>query len=182
MGRVAQRQDRAQSLVGGMIQGLGMALLEGTWVDPRFGRFVNASMADYLVPVNADIRHIDAIWVDEADPHLNAIGARAREIPIIGTPAAVANAVYNATGPRVRELPITAEKLSGLAILGVVAERHHPPTQRPLRLEAAILSRMRSEVTSRSNWANDSRTFSVSRDERYVVLVEQPDQLGEVHQ
>ena len=56
-----------------MIQGIGMALLEGTWVDPRFGRFVNASMADYLVPVNADIRHIDAIWVDEADPHVNAI-------------------------------------------------------------------------------------------------------------
>jgi xanthine dehydrogenase YagR molybdenum-binding subunit len=112
VGRVLNAKTARSQLVGGMIQGMGMALLEGTVVDPRLGRFVNASMADYLVPVNADIRSIDAIWVDEVDPHVNAIGAKGLgEIPIIGTAAAVANAVYNATGIRVRELPITAEKL-----------------------------------------------------------------------
>ena len=153
-----------------------MALLEGTWVDPRFGRFGNASMADYLVPVNADIRHIDAIWVDEADPHVNAIGIRAREIPIIGTPAAVANAVYNATGLRVRELPIAAEKLSGLAILGVVAERHHAANPETFAFGGRDL------VAKALGGDLTLGTFSVSRDERYVVLVEQLDQLGEVRQ
>jgi xanthine dehydrogenase YagR molybdenum-binding subunit len=114
VGRVLNPKTARSQLIGGMIQGIGMALLEGTWVDLRFGRFVNASMADYLVPVNADIRHVEAIWVDEVDPHVNAIGAKGLgEIPIIGTAAAVANAVYNATGVRVRELPITAERLIG---------------------------------------------------------------------
>ena len=114
VGRVLNAKTARSQLVGGMIQGLGMALLEGTVVDSRLGRFVNASMADYLVPVNADIRSIDAIWVDEVDPHVNTIGAKGLgEIPIIGTAAAVANAVFNATGIRVRELPITAEKLIG---------------------------------------------------------------------
>jgi xanthine dehydrogenase YagR molybdenum-binding subunit len=112
VGRVLNAKTARSQLVGGMIQGLGMALLEGTVVDSRLGRFVNASMADYLVPVNADIRSIDAIWVDEVDPHVNTIGAKGLgEIPIIGTAAAVANAVFNATGIRVRELPMTAEKL-----------------------------------------------------------------------
>jgi xanthine dehydrogenase YagR molybdenum-binding subunit len=112
VGRVLNAKTAHSQLVGGMIQGVGMALLEGTVVDPRFGRFVNASMADYLVPVNADIRDVDAIWVDEVDLNVNTIGAKGLgEIPIIGTAAAVANAVYNATGTRVRELPITAEKL-----------------------------------------------------------------------
>jgi xanthine dehydrogenase YagR molybdenum-binding subunit len=112
VGRVLNAKTARSQLVGGMIGGIGMALLEGTWTDPRFGRFVNANMADYLVPVNADIRNVDAIWVDEADPHVNVIGAKGLgEIPIVGVAAAIANAVYNATGVRVRELPITSEKL-----------------------------------------------------------------------
>lgn len=112
VGRVLNPKTARSQLVGGMIGGIGMALLEGTFIDPRFGRFVNANMADYLVPVNADIRNVDAIWVDEADPHVNVIGAKGLgEIPIVGVAAAIANAVYNATGIRVRELPITSEKL-----------------------------------------------------------------------
>jgi xanthine dehydrogenase YagR molybdenum-binding subunit len=112
VGRVLNPTTARSQLVGGMIGGIGMALLEGTWIDPRFGRFVNANMADYLVPVNADIRNIDAIWVDEVDSHVNVIGAKGLgEIPIVGVAAAVANAVYNATGLRVRNLPITSEKL-----------------------------------------------------------------------
>jgi len=112
VGRVLNPKTARSQLVGGMIGGIGMALLEGTWIDPRFGRFVNANMADYLVPVNADIRNVDAIWVDEADPHVNEIGVKGLgEIPIVGVAAAIANAVYNASGVRVRELPITSEKL-----------------------------------------------------------------------
>jgi xanthine dehydrogenase YagR molybdenum-binding subunit len=115
-GRILNPKTARSQLIGGMIGGIGMALLEETRVDPHSGRFVNASMADYLVPVNADIRNVDAIWVDEVDPRLNPIGAKGLgELPIVGVAAAVANAVYNATGVRVRELPITVEKLLAVA-------------------------------------------------------------------
>jgi xanthine dehydrogenase YagR molybdenum-binding subunit len=111
-GRILNPKTARSQLIGGMIGGLGMALLEEQRIDPRFGRFVSASMADYLVPVNADIRNVDAICVEEVDPRLNPIGAKGLgEIPIVGVAAAVANALYNATGVRVRSLPITIDKI-----------------------------------------------------------------------
>jgi xanthine dehydrogenase YagR molybdenum-binding subunit len=111
-GRVLNRKTAHSQLVGGMIGGIGMALLEETRIDSRMGRIVNANIADYLMPVNADIRNVDAVILDEVDPHVNPIGAKGLgELPIIGVAAAIANAVYNATGVRVRELPINAEKL-----------------------------------------------------------------------
>jgi xanthine dehydrogenase YagR molybdenum-binding subunit len=111
-GRVLNPTTARSQLLGGMIGGLGMALLEETRVDPRVGRIVNASLADYLVPVHADIGSIEATWIDEFDVHASPIGAKGLgELPIVGVAAAIANAVYNATGVRVRELPISIEKV-----------------------------------------------------------------------
>jgi xanthine dehydrogenase YagR molybdenum-binding subunit len=111
-GRVLNPLTARSQLVGGMIGGLGMALLEETRVDPSAGRIVNASLADYLVPVNADIGSVEATWMDEVDLHASPIGAKGLgELPIVGVAAAIANAVYNATGVRVRDLPITIEKV-----------------------------------------------------------------------
>jgi len=89
-----------------------MALTEKTELDWTSGRAVNANLADYHVPVNADIGAIDITVLDTPDPHFNALGARGvGEIGIVGVAAAVANAVYHATGKRLRELPITPDKL-----------------------------------------------------------------------
>jgi len=89
-----------------------MALLEETVWDDRNARIVNANLADYHVPVHADIRHIDAFYVDEHDAHVNPIGAKGlAELSLVGVAAAVANAVYHATGKRIRDLPITSDKL-----------------------------------------------------------------------
>jgi xanthine dehydrogenase YagR molybdenum-binding subunit len=99
-------------LVGGIVWGIGMALLESSELDRRTGRLVNANFAEYHVPVNADIRNIDAIVVPGHDPYINSLGARGiGEIGITGVPAAISNAVYNATGRRVRKLPITLDDL-----------------------------------------------------------------------
>jgi xanthine dehydrogenase YagR molybdenum-binding subunit len=93
-----------------------MALEEETLVDPRTGRYVNADLAEYHVPVNADVGSIDVTLVDEVDPYVNPIGVKGiGEIGITGVAAAIANAVYNATGVRVRELPITLDKVLGEA-------------------------------------------------------------------
>lgn len=95
---------------GGIIMGLGLALMEETQFDERFGRIMNPSLAEYHVPVHMDVPAIDVIWTDIADPH--AMGAHGiGEIGITGTGAAVANAIYNATGKRIRDLPITLDKL-----------------------------------------------------------------------
>ena len=111
-GRVLNRKTAHSQLIGGMTGGIGMALLEETRIDPRMGRIVNSNIADYLMPVNADIRNLEAVLLEEVDTHVNPIGAKGLgELPIIGVAAAIANAVYNATGVRVRELPINAEKL-----------------------------------------------------------------------
>jgi xanthine dehydrogenase YagR molybdenum-binding subunit len=88
-----------------------MALREETLIDHRYGRIVNANIAEYLVPVNADVQDIKVIFVDELDDS-NPLGVKGvGEIGIVGVPAAIANAVYHATGKRVRELPITLDKL-----------------------------------------------------------------------
>jgi len=101
-------------LIGGMTMGVGMALMEQSVMDPRFGDFVNHDLADYHVPVCADVRDIDATWIDERDDDLNPMGSKGiGEIGIVGAAAAVANAVHHATGVRVRDLPITPDRLTG---------------------------------------------------------------------
>jgi xanthine dehydrogenase YagR molybdenum-binding subunit len=112
IGRVINPKTARSQALGGIIQGIGMALLEHTVYDRRNGRVVTDNLADYLVPVNADIAQIEPIFLDIPDPVINSVGARgAGEIPITGVAPAIANAVYHATGIRVRDLPITVEKL-----------------------------------------------------------------------
>lgn len=111
-GRIVNPKLAASQCIGGMVGGIGMALMEHTAVDPRDGRLVNASMADYLVPVNLDIGTLEAVFVDEEDPHVNALGVKGLgEIALVGIAPAVANAVFHATGRRIRELPIRIENL-----------------------------------------------------------------------
>lgn len=112
VGRLMNRKTGHSQLMGGMVWGLGMALLEKTEMDPRTGRAVNANLADYHVPTNADIQAIDIIVVDETDPQINSLGAKGiGEIGAVGVAAAIGNAVFHATGKRVRDLPITLDQL-----------------------------------------------------------------------
>jgi xanthine dehydrogenase YagR molybdenum-binding subunit len=98
--------------MGAMIWGISSALHEATEIDPRTARYVNDNLADYLVPVNADIQQIEVILVPEVDNDVNPAGVKGiGELGNVGTAAAVANAVYHATGVRVRQLPIRLEKL-----------------------------------------------------------------------
>ncbi|HEY8439988.1 MAG TPA: xanthine dehydrogenase family protein molybdopterin-binding subunit [Xanthobacteraceae bacterium] len=111
-GRILNPKLAASQIVGAVVGGIGMALHEETWCDHRFGRFMNHDFEKYHVPVNADIGSIDVIFVDENDTEINELGIKGvGEIGIVGTAAAVANAVYHATGKRVRDLPITIDKL-----------------------------------------------------------------------
>jgi xanthine dehydrogenase YagR molybdenum-binding subunit len=112
VGRILNPKTARSQLVGGMTMGIGMALHEESVVDARFGHFANHDFAEYHIPVNADVRDLDAIWIDEIDEHVNPMGAKGiGEIGITGAAAAIANAVHHATGIRVRELPITLDKL-----------------------------------------------------------------------
>ncbi|RJQ81774.1 xanthine dehydrogenase family protein molybdopterin-binding subunit [Pseudonocardiaceae bacterium YIM PH 21723] len=112
IGRVVNPKLAHSQAIGGLVGGIGMALLESTARDHRDGRIVNANMADYLVPVHADVPDLEAEFLDGADTASTPIGVKgAAELVIIGVPAAIANAVYNATGVRVRDLPITLDKL-----------------------------------------------------------------------
>ena len=104
------RRRRANS-GGGIIMGLGLALMEETQFDERSGRIMNPSLAEYHVPVHMDVPNIDVTWTDIPDPH-TPMGTRGiGEIGITGTGAAVANSIFNATGRRIRDLPITLDKL-----------------------------------------------------------------------
>jgi len=110
-GRILNPKTATSQFKGGMIMGIGMALTEETLLDPRNGRIMSASMADYHVPVHLDVPEIDVLWTDIPDPR-TPMGARGiGEIGIAGVAAAVANAVFNATGKRIRDLPITPDKL-----------------------------------------------------------------------
>jgi xanthine dehydrogenase YagR molybdenum-binding subunit len=92
--------------------GLSMALHEQSVLDPRFGDYVNHDFAEYHIATNADVGTIDVTWIDEEDRHFNPMGAKGLgEIGIVGTAAAIANAIYHATGIRVRTLPITLDTL-----------------------------------------------------------------------
>ncbi len=110
-GRIINPKTARSQLLGGMTMGLSMALYEASVVDPRFGDFVNHDFAEYHIATNADVGTIDVTWIDEEDPHVNPMGAKGiGELGIVGTAAAIANAVYHATGIRIRDLPITLDK------------------------------------------------------------------------
>ena len=111
-GHIVNPRTAHSQLMGGMIWGLSSGLLEQTEVDALRARYVNDNLADYLVPVCADIQKVDVIMVPEEDKEINPLGIKGvGELGIVGGSAALANAVYNATGVRVRELPIRIEKL-----------------------------------------------------------------------
>jgi xanthine dehydrogenase YagR molybdenum-binding subunit len=111
-GRILNPKTAGSQILGGVVWGIGMALHEETLLDHTFGRVMNANIAEYHVPVNADIHDIKVIFVDEPDDSINRLGIKGLgEIGIVGVAAAVANAVYHATGKRVRDLPITLDKL-----------------------------------------------------------------------
>ncbi|HXS51565.1 MAG TPA: xanthine dehydrogenase family protein molybdopterin-binding subunit [Usitatibacter sp.] len=112
VGRLLNAKTGISQLQGGIVWGVGMALTEESLLDPATGRYVNENLAEYHVPVNADIGAIDVTVVDEDDARFNPLGIRGiGEIGITGVTAAIANAVYHATGKRVRDLPITLDKL-----------------------------------------------------------------------
>ncbi|WP_405547267.1 xanthine dehydrogenase family protein molybdopterin-binding subunit [Streptomyces phaeochromogenes] len=111
-GRIISPKLADSQAIGGIVGGIGTALLEHTVTDHRDGRIVNANLADYLVPVNADVPEVRAIYLDGEDNSGNALGVKGLgEVVQVGVAAAIGNAVFNATGRRVRELPITAEAL-----------------------------------------------------------------------
>jgi xanthine dehydrogenase YagR molybdenum-binding subunit len=111
-GRIMNPRTARSQYLGGMIWGISSALHEATEIDPRNARYVNDNLADYLIPVNADIQELDVILVPEKDEAVNPAGVKGiGELSNVGTAAAVANAVYHATGIRVRQLPIRLEKL-----------------------------------------------------------------------
>ncbi|WP_028228209.1 xanthine dehydrogenase family protein molybdopterin-binding subunit [Paraburkholderia ferrariae] len=112
VGRLLNEKTARSQLMGGMVWGVATALEEEALLDPRFGRIVNGNLAEYHVPVNADIGELDVQFVGPPDTRFNALGVRGiGEIGITGVPAAIANAVYHATGVRVRDLPITLDKV-----------------------------------------------------------------------
>jgi xanthine dehydrogenase YagR molybdenum-binding subunit len=111
-GRLLNEKTARSQAIGGMVFGVGAALEEGITLDPRFGYFVNRDLAEYLVPVHADIPDIDAIFLPELDTKSNPLKSKGiGELGICGAGAAVANAIYNACGIRVRDYPITLDKL-----------------------------------------------------------------------
>jgi len=111
-GRILNPKTARSQLVGGMVWGIGQALHEHSVRDARTARMVTRDLADYHVPVHADVPDLDIVLVDEEDPHVNEIGAKGLgELSTPGVAAAIANAVHHATGIRVRDLPITPDKL-----------------------------------------------------------------------
>jgi xanthine dehydrogenase YagR molybdenum-binding subunit len=113
-GRIINPLTARSQLVGGLVWGIGQALLEESTVDVELGRYVSKNLAGYRVPVNADVPELDVSFVDEYDPHASGLGGRGiGELAPIGVAAAIANAVYHATGRRVRSLPIGVADLLG---------------------------------------------------------------------
>jgi xanthine dehydrogenase YagR molybdenum-binding subunit len=111
-GRILNTKTGRSQIMGGVVWGIGMALHEQTVMDHRFGRIMNANIAEYHIPVNADVHDIDVIFVDEPDDLINKLGVKGiGEIGIVGVPAAIANAVYHASGKRIRRFPITLDKV-----------------------------------------------------------------------
>ncbi len=112
VGNVLNAKTARSQLMGGIVYGMGMGLMEETYIDPRYGRYVNANLEEYHVPVNADVPFIDVSTVEEHDTQVNPIGVKGiGEIGTTGITAALANAVFHATGKRVRDLPVTLDKV-----------------------------------------------------------------------
>jgi xanthine dehydrogenase YagR molybdenum-binding subunit len=111
-GRILNPKTARSQILGGIVWGIGMALEEESVIDHAFGRFMNHNLAEYHVPVNADVRDIEVIFVEEHDEVVNPLGVKGLGEPgLVGVAAAIANAVFHATGKRVRDLPITLDKL-----------------------------------------------------------------------
>jgi xanthine dehydrogenase YagR molybdenum-binding subunit len=111
-GRVVSPRTAASQVRGGVVWGIGAALREASEVDPRYGGFLNADLAEYLVPVNADIGAIDVEFIDKPDLKFNSAGVKGLgEVCMVGVAPAIANAVHHATGRRLRNLPIRIEQL-----------------------------------------------------------------------
>jgi xanthine dehydrogenase YagR molybdenum-binding subunit len=111
-GRVLNAKTARSQAIGGMVFGIGAALHEGMTLDPRFGYFVNRDLAEYLVPVHADVPAIDAVFLAELDDKSNPLKSKGiGELGICGAGASIANAIYNACGARIRNYPITLDKL-----------------------------------------------------------------------
>ena len=112
IGTVVNLKAARSQIIGGVVFGIGMALLEGSVLEEKNGRYANANFADYLIATNADVPYVDVHFINKPDTIFNPLGARGiGEIGITGMPAAIANAVYNATGKRVREFPILPERI-----------------------------------------------------------------------
>jgi|SRR5271157_301874 len=111
-GRILNPKTARSQVLGSIVMGIGTALEEESVIDHAFGRFMTHNLADYHVPVNADVHDIEVIFVPEQDEVVNPLGAKGLgEIGIVGVAAAIANAVFHATGKRIRDLPITLDKL-----------------------------------------------------------------------
>ena len=111
-GKILNPITARSQIIGGVVWGIGMALMEDAVIDQRYGKYVNNSLADYHVSSNADVPQVEVIFIDKKDPVTNPMGSKGiGEVPIVGFAAAVANAAFNATGKRVRDLPITPDKL-----------------------------------------------------------------------
>ncbi|GAB3325388.1 xanthine dehydrogenase family protein molybdopterin-binding subunit [Larkinella ripae] len=112
VGRIINEKTARSQSIGGIVGGIGMALMEESVMDHRYGRYLSSDFASYHIPVHADVPQIDVFFVDQPDVHVNPIGAKGLgEIAIVGVAAAIANAVFHATGKRIRQLPITPDKL-----------------------------------------------------------------------
>ena len=111
-GEILNPQTARSQVIGGVVFGIGMALEEESMADHGLGRFMNHNLAGYPIPVNADVPQIEVIFVEEHDEVVSPIGVKGLgEIGIVGTAAAIANAIHHATGERMRHLPITIDKL-----------------------------------------------------------------------
>ena len=111
-GHIMNPRTSHSQLMGGLIWGMSSALHEATEIDPRYARYVNDNLADYLMPVNADVPSVEVIMLSEQDDHINPAGVKGLgELANVGTNAAVCNAIFHATGQRIRKLPVRLEKL-----------------------------------------------------------------------
>ena len=111
-GRVMSPRTAASQVRGGVVWGIGAALREASEVDPRYGGFLNADLAEYVVPVNADVGAIEVEFIDKPDTKFNSAGVKGLgEVSFVGASAAIGNAIYHATGRRLRDLPIRIEHL-----------------------------------------------------------------------
>ena len=116
-GRIINPHLVRSQYYGGMIWGVSFALHEHAIIDPRSGRIMNADLAEYHIPVNADVPSLEALLIEEHDPHVNALGIKGvGEIGITGTVGAVANAIWHATGIRVRRFPIRIEDVAEITL------------------------------------------------------------------